>query len=122
LPGDRVFCWQQVGGSTPVTTPTQIPALPSGIRQVVGSLLAGCALVGSNLVECWGDNAAGDGESTGTQPVPITFAEPIRTLAKSNRHTCALMESGRVVCWGYNSDGQLGYWPLETQLPVKVTR
>ncbi|MHB8879117.1 MAG: RCC1 domain-containing protein, partial [Myxococcaceae bacterium] len=122
LPGDRVFCWHPTGGPAPLSVPVQIPGLPSNIRQVVGSLLAGCALVGSNLVECWGDNAAGDGESTGTQPVPLTFAEPIRTLAKANKHTCALMESGRVLCWGYNPYGQLGFWPLVTQQPVQLTR
>lgn len=121
LPGDRVKCWASVadGGFTP---PVEIARISAGVRQVVGGLTGGCALIGSNLAQCWGTDPTGEGVASMTVAVPVVFGEAIRSLSQGHGFTCAHAVSGEVLCWGRNTQGQLGVRPLYTAVPVKVER
>ena len=110
----RTFC---VGGA------------PSGLlpaRAVVGDLLSGCVLVGTNGVQCWGTNLygrLGNELASSATAVFIPMPEPVVQLVGSRTHTCALLRSGKVRCWGLNVDGQLGLEPrTSASTPVLVSQ
>jgi alpha-tubulin suppressor-like RCC1 family protein len=78
-----------------------------------------CALLDTGLVQCWGENGAGqlgyghqndigDDESPSTQS-PVSAGGTVEQLAAGGNHTCALLDTGDVRCWGAGSYGQLGY-------------
>ncbi|MBL8923382.1 MAG: HU family DNA-binding protein [Myxococcaceae bacterium] len=115
----RVFCGASIGAVRQLTG-----LLPA--RDVFGDVDGGCALVGTNGVQCWGSNLLGrlaNGTAESASPVFVTMPEPVLRLAGSAAHTCALLRSGKVRCWGDNRRGQLGLEPIgATAAPVKVTR
>ena len=71
-----------------------------------------CALLVSDQVECWGDNAYGElgiGSTTSsTVPVGVTGLPPATQVATGLFHTCALDVTGAAWCWGANFFGELG--------------
>ena len=103
------------------TKPVKVP----GIDHAVG-IVAGCAVLSSGEVECWGDNSAGglgNGDLTGpetcsqpgedempcsTRPVRVQGITDATALAKGGGQICSLRRSGGIACWGYNAGGQLG--------------
>ncbi|MFT3838596.1 MAG: hypothetical protein QM723_16580 [Myxococcaceae bacterium] len=119
LPGDQVVCWT-IDDNSLLTVPKPIVGIGSGIRQIAGSLDNGCALVGSNLAQCWGADPTGEGVSSYGQAVPIVFDEPIAELSVSSDFRCARAVSGHVYCWGHNTFGQLGFEPTSSSVPVKM--
>lgn len=116
-------CWGTwVGSNTPTT--------PLGAWPVTRQLTCGgqhfCALSGSNIVQCWGNNWGGqlgrEGPSS-AQARSVPMPEPVVELAAGPNHTCALLQSGRVLCWGMNDDGQLGVPVLlSSPRPLIVTQ
>jgi alpha-tubulin suppressor-like RCC1 family protein len=112
----EVWCWDE--GTT--GHPEMVPGLLPFARQVLGSRSSGCALAGTNGVQCWGTNAdgqLGNHLASSATPVFVPMGEPVRELTRSVSpnyfvHTCALLESGAVRCWGDNLYGQLGLPPL----------
>jgi alpha-tubulin suppressor-like RCC1 family protein len=72
----------------------------------------GCALRRDGVVECWGDNSAGqlgmasilESASLRTVPgVPV----PVTAISAGRFHTCAIA-AGEVYCWGLDTLGRLG--------------
>jgi alpha-tubulin suppressor-like RCC1 family protein len=103
------------------TKPVKVPGIDHAT-----AITAGCAVLSTGEVKCWGDNSAGglgngalSGPETCSQPgVPGTpcSTRPVRVrgiseataLATGGGQTCALLRSGGINCWGYNGGGQLG--------------
>lgn len=115
----RVFCGLSRSGAQQVTG-----LLPA--REVFGHLDGGCALVGTNGVQCWGSNRFGrlaNGTAGSALPVFVTMPEPVVELVGSPFHACVLLRSGKVRCWGDNRFGHLGLEPRHsTAGPVRVTQ
>lgn len=116
--------------------PTKVGAF-SDWQSVDGDFSHTCAIRGSGLLYCWGDNVAGQlgrGNTTDSS-TPILVdgqAHDITDWVKvsvdgdaatgANGRTCALRSNGDAYCWGDNSNGELGdgttaqrTWP--TQVP-----
>jgi alpha-tubulin suppressor-like RCC1 family protein len=71
-----------------------------------------CAIGGTNMLQCWGNGAAGqlgDGDSAAYIASPVTglTGTPVKVVA-SNEFTCAMIQGGTVECWGSNASGQMG--------------
>jgi len=78
----------------------------------------GCAVTNDSLVQCWGDDSAGQlGDGT-MNALPTPYATQtanssvvdtnIAMVATGEIHSCALKAAGSVLCWGGNVYGQLG--------------
>lgn len=101
---------------------------PRRVRGISGAtaVAAGCAVLSSGAIECWGGNGAGDlgsGDTSGPEdcaqpgdedPSPCSTT-PVRVRGISNavavtsgNHGCALLKGGTIDCWGYAAGGQLG--------------
>lgn len=107
-----VSCWGdnrhgQIGdGSTccgGFSTPVMLGSL-SGVQQVVGYRVGGCALMGDKTVRCWGRNhygQVGDG-TTFEQPNPtfVTGINDATAIAAGGSGACAIVTGGSVKCWG----------------------
>jgi hypothetical protein len=97
-------------------------------RQVVGSASSGCAVIGDNGLQCWGDNRFGQlarsAPEASAEAISLPMEERISTLSQNGfvgGPRCVLLESGAVRCWGYNWDGQLGFAPLlSSAVPRKI--
>lgn len=129
------FCWGynadgQVGNGTastsPVSTPTQVQGLASGVQAISTSGGHSCAIVNGGAF-CWGNNAYGQlGNGTGTGssvPVPVTgLGSGVTAIATGDLHTCAVA-SGAVKCWGSGGYGQLGTGAaiFSSNVPVQVS-
>lgn len=105
-----VWCWVSNAGA-------RISGLPLFPRQVVGGLMAGCALHGFNGVKCWGTNEIGQLardplEASPGVAVDVAVDEPVEAISSSLTHLCVLTSSGAVKCWGSNFAGELGFKPL----------
>jgi len=93
-------------------------------KQIVAGAAHVCALLNTDEVVCWGNNAQsqvstqstnyniGDNlNEMGDSLVPINFGTTnsnIVKLSAGHSHNCALFEDGDVKCWGANNVGQLG--------------
>jgi hypothetical protein len=135
LAGGEVRCFE--GASDGGVSVTPVPGLLRGARDVVGGTWSGCALVGSNTVQCWGGNFYGqlgrDGPSA-PAALPITFSERVEQLAAGTdwaplsstlggeelAQVCVRLTSGRVLCWGSNRFGQLGPVVTSSAVPLRV--
>lgn len=81
-----------------------------------------CALLKTNKVKCWGDNASGqlgrgnmtvmgDGENEmgdNLAVIDLGTSRTVKTLAAGLEHVCAILDTNQVKCWGLNDIGQLG--------------
>jgi alpha-tubulin suppressor-like RCC1 family protein len=130
-----VECWGnngngQIGnGSTAsdIVFPVAVAGLAGGIVQIAAGYAHTCALTGTGVVECWGDNTYGElgnGTTTGSSiPVAVTgLPGPAMAVAAGDENTCALTRAGAVYCWGLNELGQLGNGTTaNSSTPVPVT-
>lgn len=119
----RVFCWPRpTPGATQTEAAIPIPGLLPA-RSVGGTLESGCALVGTNGVQCWGTNKNGllaNERASSASAVFVPMPEPVQQLSV-NGHACVLLQSGAVRCWGLNNVGQLGLEPISASdeaLPI----
>jgi alpha-tubulin suppressor-like RCC1 family protein len=79
-----------------------------------------CALRQGATVQCWGDNALGEGGdappqvllplSPGMRLAPILDG-PATAMEAGEGFNCALMATGKIDCWGDNTYGNLGQGP-----------
>jgi len=107
------------------------------VRQIEGSLISGCSVVGSNTVQCWGDNTYGAlGQPGGSSSAAVThvFPDPIVTMTAMGygslpapmQQVCVQLVSGRAACWGYNPPGRgtpgLGLGLLHSDVPIQIVR
>jgi len=131
-----VRCWGAGGkhgyGTTAIIGDNETPASVGDLNlggDAVASIDADrgvtCALLASQEVRCWGDNATGglgigSTDAIGDDPgdLPITqnvdlggasVAEVASGSSAGFGFNCARLTSGAVRCWGRNSGGQLGY-------------
>jgi hypothetical protein len=78
-----------------------------GVRQIDAGHDHACAVLETDRVVCWGNNA--DGEAPAT-PSPFAF----RLVSGGGSHTCGVRSDGKAVCWGDNSSGQAPSGPSGT--------
>ncbi len=110
--GDNTYGQLGQGDLVRRTTPTSVPGLSSGVRQVsAGRWAHSCATLNDDTVRCWGNNAYGQlGDGTTVQktsPVVVSGLSAAEVLPGSS-HTCARTTSGGVKCWGRHNFGQVG--------------
>lgn len=101
------------GSTTDSSTPVAVTNLPNNVVAIVAGGFHTCALTGTGVVQCWGQNSQGQlgNGSTTDSSSPVTTANlgsGVTAIAAGYRHTCALPAGGGVQCWGYNVYGQLG--------------
>jgi alpha-tubulin suppressor-like RCC1 family protein len=84
-----------------------------------------CALNGTGVVKCWGDNVnyqgARVGNETTTPTVVPSLAGPVALVSGAN-HNCAIVGID-IKCWGSRSNGQIGDGTGETtvvQTPISI--
>ena len=126
------LCWgfnsagqlgQAVGYSTGVV---DVPAdydpivLDGPVTQVSTGGGHACALLESGVLECWGNNSAGQlGDGNGGigfqsyTPVVAQVGGIVAQVSAGGGHTCAVLENGEVYCWGQGGVGALGYGNTE---------
>ena len=128
------LCWGynsdgQVGngtkGVTPISTPTQVQGLTSGVQAIVTSGGHSCAIVGGGAF-CWGNNDYGQLGNNGSldSPVPVAVSglgSGVSAIAVGDLHSCAV-HNGAVKCWGAGGVGQLGTGAsiFSSAVPVQV--
>ncbi|APV51521.1 hypothetical protein BWI17_18600 [Betaproteobacteria bacterium GR16-43] len=107
-------------------TANDLPALLSGVTDLVSGTSFSCALDNTGAVRCWGQNNSGqvgDGSTTNRNvPTPVSLPGPAVALSAGDNHACALMADTTLRCWGNNSSGQLGSTgaPSPSPSPVPV--
>jgi alpha-tubulin suppressor-like RCC1 family protein len=72
-----------------------------------------CAVRSDSTLWCWGRNdygQVGTGSSSAevTSPQPISWPQPIQSVATGIDSACALTTNGAVLCWGRNEFGEVG--------------
>lgn len=140
LEAGTVSCWGdnqygQLGSDSEWThalVPVQAKSI-AGAKAITAGSLHNCAVLGNNIVSCWGNNLQ---NQLGTGQFAAFAREPWQTLdvvgaidvEAGDRHTCALHENGAVSCWGHDNYEQLARSPLiaepsprSSPLPVWVT-
>jgi alpha-tubulin suppressor-like RCC1 family protein len=79
---------------------------------VDGQLLALRLRSSFAVVDCWGENNAGQlGNDTTTSAdtaVPVSGITDATGVTGGGTHACALLSTGHVKCWGSNLPGELG--------------
>jgi alpha-tubulin suppressor-like RCC1 family protein len=120
LATDVVKCWGsntqgQLGDGTTIdrTIPVTVGSLGTDVVAISAAYDNSCALLGSGVVKCWGENGwgqVGDGTTVNrSAPVTVTgLAAGIAAIDVGYSHTCAITGDGKVQCWGNNGAGQLG--------------
>lgn len=115
----RVWCWHSTSlpdGGTEFSS-SQIAGVLPFARQVSGGGQSGCALVGTNGVQCWG-SVLGQADG-GVRFWPMS--EPVTALTAVNASACVLTAGGAVRCRGDNLAGFLGVWPrLSSERFLKI--
>lgn len=132
LTDKSVRCWGAHPGVLPgtvSTTPVKVEAL-ADIDGISVGLGHSCAVDGSGVVFCWGQNdhgQLGDG-TTGPSPVPkaVPALPSIDTVIVGDAHSCAYtspdVDPVQAFCWGRNDSGQLGDGTTtDRPNPVKLT-
>jgi alpha-tubulin suppressor-like RCC1 family protein len=88
-----------------------------------------CALLGNNLVKCWGANASGqlgqgDKVSRGVAlndmgdallTIDLGTGRTAKRIAAGLGHSCAVLDRQELKCWGLNQYGQLGLGDVNTR-------
>ena len=119
--GGEVYCWGQdrsgnLGTGTidqsVRTTATKIPSF-TGIKRVFAGGDNTCAVDGSNVVTCWGNNFQGQlGLGVpGYLSVPQAmsgFLLGVTGLGMGTSTNCAILSDGRTQCWGAGKSGTIG--------------
>jgi len=117
--GSTAFCWGaggfgQVGDGT-ASGSRRTPVAVSGgtaFAMVSAGRFHSCALGGTGLASCWGNNQYGQvGDASTvrrTSPVAVVGGVSFAALTGGDDHTCGLDVNGIVYCWGRNNSGQLG--------------
>ena len=109
------------------TSPVTVPALVTGVVQVVTGIYHSCALLVSGGVKCWGANDFGQlGDNTNqdrdTPSDVVGLSSGVKKLAAGYEYTCALLDNGELRCWGQNAAGQLGDGTfIDRKSPVTIT-
>jgi alpha-tubulin suppressor-like RCC1 family protein len=100
-----------------------LPAIDLGLGRTAKAISTGrlhaCAILDTDEVKCWGDDAYGQLGSGDTidQVYPIIATDPTvdlgtgrtaKAIAVGAFHTCAILDNDTLKCWGYNVMGQLG--------------
>ena len=88
---------------------------------VSAGLYHSCGLKTDKTVQCWGDNASGQGGVEDPTSITCSFAGcrqnllPIAgefiAISAGGSHTCAIRVDNTLSCWGSNEDGQLNSPP-----------
>jgi alpha-tubulin suppressor-like RCC1 family protein len=107
----------QAGDGT-TTTPRLNPGPVAGVtgaKAITAGNKVSCALMPNGSVQCWGDNALGQGGSGNVvspqlTPTAVTgLPGPVSQIISGyGEHVCATTTAGQMFCWGKNSYGQLG--------------
>jgi alpha-tubulin suppressor-like RCC1 family protein len=90
-------------------TPIPIPELATGVVSVTGAMNVACALLGTGVVQCWGQNSdgqLGSGGAAGAQLRPtavVGLAGATAVSGDDGNVRCALTSAGGVKCWGLDS-------------------
>ena len=88
-------------GASALHATSSVGSDPLAATQVDGAYHYACAVRGSGLVGCWGNNDFGQ--------APPTRSAATGSFVQVNghkQHTCALRTDGVVECWGSNDRGQ----------------
>jgi len=118
---DRLF---SLGGAT-----LGAGQLPGRCRYATAITVGGydtCALLSTENVKCWGQNAYGAlGKRSTTNsdvPVAVKGLRGERHAAGEYHHTCAQLNTGTVECWGWNAWASLAHGTMtDSSVPVAVT-
>jgi alpha-tubulin suppressor-like RCC1 family protein len=87
-------CWSQL----PLTPPTAVAGLPSGLIVVSSGLYSNCAVTSAGAVKCWTVRG-------GTIGAPLDvpgLASGVVDVRVGYNGACALLSTGGVKCWGGN--------------------
>ena len=99
-----------VGDVSVAATATAVNVLTDAVSISAGANHT-CALNGTGVVKCWGDNATKQGGRDGnetTAPVAVTGIEDARALVSGSGHSCVLVGLTNMKCWGARDRGQIG--------------
>jgi len=100
------------GGKSDVATGSGVPFS----QMAVGSVST-CAIRSDTSLWCWGNNAYGQLDLSGTTTDRFTPAQVAGlswgTIACGQSHACGI-RGGSLLCWGNNASGQLGGIPTAT--------
>jgi len=133
LEGGDVLCWgandkgqlglghtDTIGDDEDLSSATRIN-LGEPAKRIYSGTKYNCALLQSNNIKCWGENASGqlgygntfnigdDETLSGLSIVPVGDTIIQMDISTISNHTCAALANGDVKCWGLNNFGQLGY-------------
>ena len=115
-----VMCWGknsgfQLGNGSPSESlvPTPTFGLASGVDAISAGNAHNCAL-SSGLLECWGNNNAGqlgdnNAPNAASTPVEVEgLSSGVAAVSAGTAFTCAIKTGGALECWGDNFHNQLG--------------
>ena len=98
-----------IGDVSVIATATAVNELTDAVSISAGTNHT-CALNGTGVVKCWGDNANYQGGRVGnetTTPTTVpSLAGPVALVSGAN-HNCAIVGVD-IKCWGSRSNGQIG--------------
>ena len=95
------------------STPTLVTLAATATHVSAGKQFT-CALLSTEVVHCFGDNATGQlgsgssGAARETPGVVTGLTGAVVDVTTGASHACAVMSTGEVRCWGLNDQGQLG--------------
>jgi len=130
LTSGRVLCWGDIntisdgrcGGIK--RAPTEMCDLDERATDIAVGYDHGCAVLASQKVKCWGQNAdgqLGNGSTVSGLPVWVADLGNIASVAAGAKQSCAISNARTAKCWGKNLNGQLGDGSTVPRLtPVSV--
>ena len=95
------------------STPTLVSLAATATHVSTGKQFT-CALLSTEVVHCFGDNATGQlgsgsiGAARESPGVVTGLTGAVVDVTTGASHACAVMSTGEVRCWGLNDQGQLG--------------